>query len=338
VTKSWRRQSEAEACRIVGERDQGVQEVRSKTAELLAAFEQRGKLERRAVKRRLDSPFQDMFEPTIAAPKGRSKRKVSPDELLQLRLYKRAREGEIGPARTMLRAIKENEKARVADSYFARPKPPTKKKVAVPKAGEALLLLGIAEFRSDGYWPAPWTAEAALEQLPADVAEQYRHLIQAGAKTSQSKDLTAAALQHFADASSPQANRFKKGQSGNPRGRPYVRGTHLPYPFLEEKVATKNQGKVVKISRAKLLIHSLYALAAKDEKISLLLCKEFEDVKLMHSKNTLSCYPTRTNTWIKRRYHYVGTGLFHQREVAAVSAGPRRSRTVFADLQQPSAG
>lgn len=69
-------------------------------------------------------------------------------------------------------------------------------------------------------------------------------------------------------AKPPKSGRFKKGQSGNPKGRPKKKGpgaSELIREFAEEIITVKRNGQVEDVTRFNVLLHQLWTQAIKGD-------------------------------------------------------------------------
>ncbi|RZK00359.1 MAG: hypothetical protein EOO76_13145 [Novosphingobium sp.] len=229
-----------------------------------------------------DSAYHSLFEASMPVGRGRAARKLSRAEVLQHMQWKAAYEGDLVAAKIMLAAILENEESQLDEvpPVVEAPEPPS-------SSAEALLLLGILEVEmapTFSYRFPGWVFDAAAERVGGEGAEIAASL---GVKESRAnhearEGVRGAVLELLAKAREPGANRFRKGASGNPRGRPPKKLISIPHPFLLQTVSVTVGNKVKKVTKAKVLITKLTRLAETDIRLQHLLARNLEGVKVAY--------------------------------------------------------
>lgn len=215
------------------------------------------------------------FEPLLNFGGKGKKTALSLHEILLRQTFKSALDGECKAARTMLKMAREHDRARTEHFQLARRKLVLENNEQV-SADPAMQLLDILRATDDRPFArlgiAPWVIECAFARFGCLNASDWKrtvpHLWQDGLHERVSYRLEDDPLYVVPNPKrSPESTRFRKGESGNPRGRPPREKVHWPFGnFFEELLPMKIGDEIRQVTRIEGLIYQLGLKAAKGDK------------------------------------------------------------------------
>lgn len=228
-----------------------------------------------------------LLEPLYDLPPQEGGKRISPFESLLRTEYRMALEGNGASLKTILKIMRHNERARaVRDGrgpravFAPEPEPLCDYHAILRKLGIAVRLIPPDFWTTDEYgrkvrderayerYPTlkllPWAFDAALERRR--ITDDKRiHSLARSVRAAGTEDHRPVAITPEWPAKDPKETRFKKGQSGNPKGRPRKKRLEpLPFEtFLDEQITMRINNEVRTMSRLEGLLYAQQARAMK---------------------------------------------------------------------------
>lgn len=215
------------------------------------------------------SAFDIVFDKVLTVTQGGRTRDLSVDEALQLQTYQAALQGSRMAVRKVLKMIEKREAALAKRQTGPRGAVTLEHRYDSDNANEALRILGIIERDPD-------RTDARLGQ-GGDLGDAGGSLASRPKKVRPPKDRGYPQVHHGPQRAPvatradrvmegepagygkpPAASRFRKGQSGNPAGRPRNRHREIPYDaILGQMVTIREDGRTRRVTAAEAFLLQL---------------------------------------------------------------------------------
>jgi hypothetical protein len=247
--------------------------------------------------------FDTAFKPLH--PFGEKGKLVSAEHLIQRRLAKDALEGKRKAITVVLRYAQAREKALREAEHLAFLDAQSNRG---RRANTAMLLLSVASGAclEGPVKLEPWVCEMALSRKDAPMMSE-REMLQMARfiRDAEAPEPAIFRLPAPPIRRSPEETRYKKGQSGNPKGRPKKqKGPQLPYSDYFEEIGTgRVHGKEKRMTRLQFLLHAINMKAIKgDSCMTAVLAGKYLQERLQQQKrdaaNGLGFEVDHDQSWI----------------------------------------